>query len=83
MNTMVIAALAAGGVGQLVDETLDHEDVVRRSDAAPIARCEARRLVSDVVQEDVWQLIGRLGALNSVGVKPIFEGRWQPPGPDG
>jgi len=68
--------------GQLVDEALDDKDIVRGSNAAPIARREAWRLVSNVLQEEVWQVIKRLGALNSVAVKPILEGWWYPPGKD-
>ena len=49
------------GHGELVDETLDHEDVVRGPDAAPECGRNSRRLLANVLDADVGQCIGRLG----------------------
>jgi hypothetical protein len=47
--------------GELIDETLDHEDVVRGPDAAPECGRDSRRLLADVFDADVGQCVGRLG----------------------
>src|SRR5262245_28070071 len=47
--------------GELVDEALDHEDVVRGPYAAPECGRNSRRLLADVLDADVGECIGWLG----------------------
>ena len=67
----VLHRVLAGLDGQLVDEALDDEDVVRGAHAAP-ERGGQRRLVAHVVHVDVRHRVRNvLGAFDRVAVEPV------------
>src|SRR5262245_32282049 len=47
--------------GEFVDETFDHEDVVRGAHTAPECGRNPRRLLADILDTEVGQCIGRRG----------------------
>ena len=69
--------------GKLVDETLDHERVVRDANAAPEAGVEHRLLVAHVLDLDRRNVVEQLdGPVHRVDIDPILEDGWQITGDD-
>src|SRR5438874_9009849 len=65
--------------GELVDETLDHEGVVRDSDAAPEAGAHYRLLVAHVLDLDRGDVVEQLHrTVQRIGVDPVLERGWRP-----
>ena len=61
--------------GKLVDEALDHEDVVRGTDAAPPTGRETGGFVTNIIYQDVGNRIGQFfrGTLDGIGVETVSE----------
>src|SRR5262245_61998126 len=66
--------------GQLVDKALDHEDIMRRADAAPPAGREAGGLDANVVHQDVRNRIRQLfrRSVDGIFIEAVDEGRRGP-----
>ena len=72
-----------GRGGQFVDEAFDHEDIMRRADAAPPAGVDAVRLQPDIFRMLRRHVVGRVAdrGLDRVGVEPVLPGRRAPSAP--
>ena len=63
------------GRSELVDETLDHEDVVCGPDAAPERSGNSRRLLADILDPHVGKRVGRLGrAVHGIDIEASHHG---------
>src|SRR6202043_1928983 len=69
----VIDRVLPGCGGQLVDEALDDKTVVRRADAAPPSRHQARGLLADAVNEQVRKRVGSRCGLCGVRIKSVLQ----------
>ena len=64
--------VALGGGGDLVDETLDDEEIMVGPDAAPPAGAHALRFVPDIIDEFRRHVIRRVcGAFHRIGIEPV------------
>jgi len=69
--------------GQFVNEAFGHKDIVRRADAAPEGRRNARRFHPQILDMHVREGIDQIDrALGGVGIQTIFEHRRGPPRDD-
>src|ERR1700729_1464276 len=68
------------GMRQLVDKTLDDENVVSRTDASPEAGRDGGRLGVDIFDMKVRRVVGKIDrAVDRVPVYPVLESRRRPP----
>ena len=65
------------GVGEFIDETLDDEDVVGQTDAAPEGGLNPRRLDADILDPHIRKHVGRFfRAVDHVELEAVLE-RWR------
>ncbi len=79
----VCERIRLGGHGELVDEALDHEGIVRDADAAPEAGVQDPFLMAHVLDLDRGDVVDQVHRpVERVAVEPVPKRRWQPTGQD-